>query len=210
MVLPALSRRRSPTTTTTTTERVVPWVSMMRCRLLNVPPEVRIACSVCDVGSVVGMFVGQKQFGGRCDAAGLVAVHAGDGVIRDCREPAGVGPFPSVAVEVVAEASDSVWGTDFRCRFLCSLVHLRHRRTPFRFRSTPTNQYQFLTAYRTYRNSCDGGFRRRGPVSQGADSSQREIFGASVDPSAVRAARSCGVCEITTRESAGGLGTPIA
>lgn len=61
---------------------------------------------VGDVGSVVGVLVGEKQFGGRGDGGGVVSVHAGDGV----------GPFPSVAVAVVEESSDSVWGTGFRDR----------------------------------------------------------------------------------------------
>ncbi|MDF2470975.1 MAG: hypothetical protein K0Q61_3347, partial [Rhodococcus erythropolis] len=37
---------------------------------------------------------------------GVVSVHAGYGV----------GPFPSVAVTVVEESSDSVWGNGFRYR----------------------------------------------------------------------------------------------
>ncbi|SCC64288.1 hypothetical protein GA0061093_117108 [Rhodococcus qingshengii] len=48
---------------------------------------------VGDVGSVVGVFVGEKQFGGRCDGGGVVSLHAGYGV----------GPFPSVAVAVPAD-----------------------------------------------------------------------------------------------------------
>lgn len=43
MISPDSSRSRSPTTTT---ECVLPFVSTMRCRLLNEPPEVRIAPNV--------------------------------------------------------------------------------------------------------------------------------------------------------------------
>jgi hypothetical protein len=67
---------------------------------------------VGDVGSVVGVFVGEEQFGGWCGGGGVVSVHAGGGV----------GPFTSVAVAVVAESSDSVWGTGFRHRLWCPVV----------------------------------------------------------------------------------------
>lgn len=56
---------------------------------------------VGDVGAVVGMFVGEDQFGGGGDGGEGVSVHVGDGV----------GPLPAVAVAVVAESSDAVRGT---------------------------------------------------------------------------------------------------
>ncbi len=44
---------------------------------------------------IVGMLVGQQQFGGRGDLTGLVAVHLGDGV----------GPFPPLPVQNEPEAA---------------------------------------------------------------------------------------------------------
>jgi hypothetical protein len=64
-----------------------------------------------DLRVIVGVFVGEQQFGGRGDLAGGVAVQGGDSV----------GPFPAVSVEEEPETAHPL-----RCPGADDLVELTH------------------------------------------------------------------------------------
>jgi len=83
---------------------------------------------------------------------------------RRLRAASSAGPMNSragsIVVEVVAEASDSMWGNGFRYRFLFSLVCLRHRRTPFRSPVDFDQPVSVSQGISGLLDSCDRDFHR--------------------------------------------------